>query len=235
MDQAGPPSPQKQCAVIITTFFHTKPLCSHGHAWLHVRWRPSMSLYSSQSHTLSRALSRSTVLPPIQLCTHPFFSRCLHICVGEDICIPSVLLMHFCRWISGKCKPHAKWFTWQLIVCTHWPSKLLLFRFHHHRHIPCIQQWTLLCAVFEIFLSHSLQSRVRKWSEREWHNPAARINVSQVLCETAGKIKLDVCLGRIFSIFLMSRCFVTDLGTKPVGRGSKSVTVWLARSWMEIV
>lgn len=63
MDQAGPPSPQKQCAVIITTFFHTKPLCSHGHAWLHVRWRPSMSLYSSQSHTLSRVLSRSTVLP----------------------------------------------------------------------------------------------------------------------------------------------------------------------------
>ena len=101
MDQAGPPSPQKQCAVIITTFFHTKPLCSHGHAWLHVRWRPSMSLYSSQSHTLSRALSRSTVLPrPFSSVPIPFFFFffcCLHICVGEDICIPSVLLMHFCR------------------------------------------------------------------------------------------------------------------------------------------
>lgn len=130
-----------------------------------------------------------------------FFSRCLHICVGEDICIPSVLLMHFCRWISGKRKPHAKWFTWQPIVCTHWPSKLLLFRFHHHRHVPCIQQWTLLCAVVKVCLSHSLQSRGRKWSERERHNPVARINVSQVLCETTSEIKLDVCLGWIFLFF----------------------------------
>lgn len=32
MGRAGPQLPPKKCAVIITTFFGTKPLCSHGYA-----------------------------------------------------------------------------------------------------------------------------------------------------------------------------------------------------------
>lgn len=97
MDQAGPSSPQKKRAVMKTTFFRTKPLCSHGHAWLHVRRRPSMSLYCTQSHTLARAQSVYCFALLIQFCP----SVCTHLfsvspyCVSEDICIPSALLTHF--------------------------------------------------------------------------------------------------------------------------------------------
>lgn len=59
MDQAGPQSPQKKCAVIITTFFHTKPLCSHGHAWLHVR---KETLYVVLQHSISHSCLHSVDL-----------------------------------------------------------------------------------------------------------------------------------------------------------------------------
>lgn len=73
MDQAGPQSPQKKCAVIITTFFHTKPLCSHGHAWLHVR---KETLYVVLQHSISHSC-----LHPVDLLyclDHSALSFCLY-------------------------------------------------------------------------------------------------------------------------------------------------------------
>lgn len=67
MDQAGPSSPQKKCAVMKTTFLHTKPLCSHGYAWLHVRRTPSMSL------NLTLLLSWSIDHSVLSLCLYPSF------------------------------------------------------------------------------------------------------------------------------------------------------------------
>lgn len=75
MGRAGPQLPPKKCAVIITTFFGTKPQCSHGYAWLQVQWRPSMSFYSTQTHTVTHIQISYCIawilqfsLPPILPC-----------------------------------------------------------------------------------------------------------------------------------------------------------------------
>lgn len=110
MDQAGPRSPKKKCAVMKTTFFHTKPLCSHGHAWLHVRWRPSMSLCCTQSHTLARAQLVYCLALIFQLflsvCTHPLTVPpylCLRGYLHTFRPTHTFLLLNF-----GKCEAHAK-------------------------------------------------------------------------------------------------------------------------------
>lgn len=69
MGRTGPQLPLKKCAVIITTFFGTKPLCFHDYARLQVQWRPSMSFYSTRTHTVA-AFRSSTVLPVLSL-FHP--------------------------------------------------------------------------------------------------------------------------------------------------------------------
>lgn len=71
MDQAGSPSPQKKCAVMKTTFFHTKPLCSHGYAWLNVWRRP----FATQSHPVARTLGLLSCLDhsALSLCLYPSF------------------------------------------------------------------------------------------------------------------------------------------------------------------
>lgn len=76
--------------------------------------RPSMSFYSTQSHTLACTQLIYCIALIIQL----FLSVCI-----EDICIPSVLHRHFCCWISGNSKPTPSDSHWQPIVCTHWLSK----------------------------------------------------------------------------------------------------------------
>lgn len=113
MDQVGPSTPQKKCAVMKTTFFHTKPLCSHGHAWLHVRRRPSMSLHCTQSHTLARAQLVYCLALIIQLflsfCTHPF-SEPPYLCLRGYL--HTFRPTHtFLSRDFGKCEAHAKWFT----------------------------------------------------------------------------------------------------------------------------
>lgn len=84
------------------------------------------------SLTLLLKLSWSTVLPwsfsSFSLSVPNFF-QCLHICVWEDICIPSILLRHFCHWISGNVKPTPSGSHWQPIVCTHWLSKASVISF----------------------------------------------------------------------------------------------------------
>lgn len=85
MDDAGSQSSHKKCAVMRTTFFRTKTLCSHGHAWLHVRRRPS-TIALDPGPTQS-----STVLPWLFSSSSPSFSM-PHICVWKDI---SVLPAHF--------------------------------------------------------------------------------------------------------------------------------------------
>lgn len=62
MGRTGPQLPLKKCAVIITTFLGTKPLCSHDYARLQVQWRPSMPFYGSRTHTVA-AFRSPTVLP----------------------------------------------------------------------------------------------------------------------------------------------------------------------------
>lgn len=62
MGRTGPQLPLKKCAVIITTFLGTKPLCSHDYARLQVQCRPSMPFYGSRTHTVA-AFRSPTVLP----------------------------------------------------------------------------------------------------------------------------------------------------------------------------
>lgn len=126
------------------------------------------------SLTLSLKLSWSTVLPwsfsSFSLSVPNFF-QCLHICVWEDICIPSILLRHFCHWISGNVKPTPSGSHWQPIVCTHWLSKasvisffsqnLTVFRMSQYRRPLCCSQRTW-------FTVYNEKRRVRKWWEREW-------------------------------------------------------------------
>lgn len=104
MGRTGPQLPLKKCAVIITTFFGTKPLCSHDYARLQVQWRPSMPFYSSRTHTVA-AFRSSTVLPgsfsslSVPAPPPPMF-------VSERIFayLPPYA-DGFCRWTLGNVKP----------------------------------------------------------------------------------------------------------------------------------
>lgn len=172
MDQAGPPSPPKKCAVMKTTFFRTKALCSHGYAWLHVRRRPSMPL----NLTLSPALSWSTVLPRFILRLNPSVNSDF-IFVSKRIFAYLPPYSHiFCRGISGKTKPTPSDSHWQPMFCPHWMSKASVISFFSSRclefHSTASKQETLMFCVKALWTScliHGLQLRVRKWWEREWH------------------------------------------------------------------
>lgn len=106
MGRTGPQLPLKKCAVIITTFLGTKPLCSHDYARLQVQWRPSMPFYGSRTHTVAAfrsptvlpgSFSSLSVLPP-----PPMF-------VSERIFayLPPYA-DGFCRRTCGKWEAHAK-------------------------------------------------------------------------------------------------------------------------------
>lgn len=112
MDQAGLQSPQKKRVVMKTTFFHTKTLCSHGHGWLHVRRRPSMSLCCTQSNTFPHTQLVHCFALIIQLFlsfyTHPFIMP-LYLCLRGYLHTfhptHTFLSLNF-----GKWEACAKWF-----------------------------------------------------------------------------------------------------------------------------
>lgn len=139
MDEAGLRSPQKKRAVMKTTFFHTKTLCSHGHAWLHVRWRPSMFLCCTQSHTPARA-QLVYCLGLIQLFltvrAHPL---ALPPCLSLRGYLHTFRPTHtFFSLNFGKCEAYAKWFTLTLNAGP--LSKASVISFSSESHVLSTQQ-----------------------------------------------------------------------------------------------
>lgn len=133
--------------------------------------------------TLLPTLSWSTVLPwsfsSLSLSV-PVLFQCFHICLWEDIWIPSVLRRHFYRWISGKGKPTPSDSHWLSIVWTNWLSKSFVISFFSESHsvLNAIINSTALIygsrpfcflTAFRECLINGLQSRVRRWWERERH------------------------------------------------------------------
>lgn len=107
MDRAGLWLPQKKCAVMKTTFLHTKSLCSRGHAWLHVRRRPFLSFCCTQSHTLAHAqlVYCSDWIIQLFLTVYPsFYSVSIFVPKRIFAYLPSYSRI-FCPRISGNEKP----------------------------------------------------------------------------------------------------------------------------------
>lgn len=111
MDQAGLWLPQKKCAVMKTTFLHTKALCSCGHAWLHVRRGPFLPLCCTQSHTPAHAqlVYCSDWIIQLFLTVYPsFYSASIFAPKRIFAYLPSysrIFVTEFREWGT-----HAKWF-----------------------------------------------------------------------------------------------------------------------------
>lgn len=101
MDQAGLRSPQKKWAVMKTTFFHTKTLCSHGCAWLHVRRDPfarSIALFQSHSLACPHLVSSLFLLLDRSPLSHPFSSAPMFVSERIFAYLPSqshIFVSHF--------------------------------------------------------------------------------------------------------------------------------------------
>lgn len=148
MDRAGLWLPQKKCAVMKTTFLHTKSLCSRGHAWLHVRRRPFLSFCCTQSHTLAHAqlVYCSDWIIQLFLTVYPSF-YIVSIFVPKRIFayLPSYSRI-FCPRISGNEKPTPSDSHWYPMCRVHPLSKTPVISRSSQSHgvsnyIICTSEW----------------------------------------------------------------------------------------------